>query len=148
MQVDLASIRPAAIEDVPALWDCDALAQPGPDRKRHIERAVQRQQCLVAEVEGQVAGFTVLHHEFFDNAFISLVVVRPGFRRRGVGSQLIRAAELACRTAKLFSSTNASNLAAQHLLRKAGFSRSGVVDNLDTRDPEYIYFKEVASRER
>jgi ribosomal protein S18 acetylase RimI-like enzyme len=127
---------------------CDAFAQSHPERKSFIERAVQRQQCLVAESDGQVAGFAVLHHEFFEQPFISLVVVAVEFRRRGIALQLLRAVESACGSSKLFSSTNASNLPAQELLRKAGFSRSGVVENLDPGDAEYIYFKEARANER
>lgn len=142
--MDAVLVRPAEAQDVPALWRCDGYAESHPERKSQIERAVRRQQCFVAEAAGQVAGFAVLHYEFFAQGFISLIVVAAASRRRGVALQLVRAAERACRTEKLFSSTNASNVAAQALLRTAGFSRSGEVDNLDLGDPEYIYFKEVA----
>jgi len=140
-------VRPAAVGDVPALWRCDTLAELRADRKSQIERAVQRQECFVAEAEGEVAGFSILHHEFFGRGFISLVIVAGEFRRRGIALSLLGAAENACRTSKLFTSTNASNVPAQALLRKSGFSRSGVVDNLDPGDPEYIYFKEVRRHE-
>lgn len=136
-------VRLAAAEDVQTLCRCDTLSELHAYRKSQIERAVQRQECFVAEVEGVVAGFSVLHHEFFGRGFISLVVVASEFRRRGIALRLLAAAEVACRTSTLFTSTNASNGPAHALLRKAGFARSGVVDNLDPGDPEYIYFKEA-----
>ena len=134
-------VRPAATGDVPALWRCDTQAALHVERRSQIEHAVLRQECFLAEVEGDVAGFSVLHHEFFGRGFISLVVVAGEFRRHGIALRLLGAAESACRTSKHFTSTNESNAPAQALLRKAGFSRSGLVDNLDPGDPEYSYFK-------
>ena len=138
-----AHVRPATMADLAASWECDAYAHSSAQRKSYIERAIRQQQCLLAEVANQVAGFAVLNHEFFEQGFISLVVVSSRFRRRGIGLLLLRNAEAVCRTSKVFSSTNASNQLAQALFNRAGFSRSGVVENLDPADPEYIYFKEV-----
>lgn len=59
--------------------------------------------------------------------------------RRGVGLRLLAAAMAACRTAKLFTSTNQSNLAAQRLFAGAGFVRSGHIEHLDEGDPELLY---------
>jgi len=141
-------VRPADAADLSALRHCDEYAHRSPERSASIERAIRKGQCLVAAVDSRLAGFVVLTHEFFEQGFVSLVVVAREFRRRGVGSVLVRAAEAECRTEKLFSSTNASNLAAQALLEKAGFVRSGVVENLDVADPEFIYFKVRQEHER
>lgn len=147
VDMNAAHVRSAVARDLPALLQCDALAGSDPRRKSLIQRAVQAKLCFVAEVDSQVVGFAVLHHEFFEQAFIALVIVRSEFRRRGIGVQLVRSAERSSGCSKLFSSTNASNLPAQALFRKSGFVRSGVVENLDPADPEYIYFKEVARHE-
>ncbi len=40
---------------------------------------------------------------------------------------------------KLFTSTNASNIAMQRLLVASGFIDSGIVHGLDDGDPELIY---------
>ncbi len=55
--------------------------------------------------------------------------------------RLLAAAEDACRTEKLFTSTNASNGAAQRLFASAGFVRSGQIEHLDEGDPELVYVK-------
>ncbi|WZB72100.1 hypothetical protein WJ968_11125 [Achromobacter xylosoxidans] len=49
----------------------------------------------------------------------------------------------ACDTAKLFTSTNQSNVAARRLMAKAGFVPSGMIENLDEGDPELVYVKFV-----
>ena len=74
---------------------------------------------------------------------MSLVVVAPGQQRQGVARRLLDAAEQACRTPRLFISTNQSNLAARGLIAKAGFQPSGVIENLDGQDPELIFCKRV-----
>jgi hypothetical protein len=53
--------------------------------------------------------------------------------------------ESECRTEKLFTSTNLSNLPMQSLLAKRGYKLSGVIDNLDPGDPELVYFKFVGN---
>ncbi|WP_332862543.1 GNAT family N-acetyltransferase [Janthinobacterium svalbardensis] len=80
-----------------------------------------------------------MENRFFGHGFVSLVVVAPGQQRRGVGLRLLAAAEAACQTEKLFTSTNASNGAAQRLFASAGFVRSGRIDHLDEGDPELVY---------
>jgi hypothetical protein len=48
-----------------------------------------------------------------------------------------------CRTAKLFTSTNLSNVPMQMLLRKLAYKLSGVIHGLDENDPELIYCKAI-----
>jgi len=83
----------------------------------------------------------VLTHDFFNHGFIALVVVSPLYQRQGVALRLLSAAEAACKTPKLFASTNASNGASHALLTKAGFIPSGQIENLDDNDPERVYVK-------
>ena len=55
----------------------------------------------------------------------------------------MRHMESLCRTPKLFTSTNLSNLRMQSLLAKLDYELSGVIHNLDEGDPEIVYFKRV-----
>ncbi|NBF05980.1 GNAT family N-acetyltransferase [Pseudomonas sp. Fl5BN2] len=136
-------IRAARPEDVPAMLGFDAYASAHPGRGLAIHRAVEQGQCWVEVESASVLGYLLLSHDFFDQGFVSLVVVAPDQQRRGVALRLLEAAQQACRTAKLFISTNRSNQAARALIAKAGFLPSGVVENLDQNDPELIYFKPV-----
>jgi RimJ/RimL family protein N-acetyltransferase len=139
----VTSTRQATPEDVHAMLACDAYAKANASRASFLSAAVEKRQCVVAVEAGDVIGYVVLTHDFFENGFVYLVVVSPAHQRKGVGLRLLAAAEAACRTPKLFTSTNSSNLASQTLIEKAGFVRSGVIDNLDEGDPERVYFKRV-----
>ena len=60
-----------------------------------------------------------------------------------IGSALVRHVEGLCRSDRLFTSTNESNLAMRALLEKLRYTRSGVVDDLDPGDPELIFSKQL-----
>jgi ribosomal protein S18 acetylase RimI-like enzyme len=68
-------------------------------------------------------------------------MISPSFRGNGVGRALLRHFVGECRTDKLWTSTNQSNIPMQALLSAEGFQRSGIIENLEEGDPELIYFK-------
>ena len=134
-------IRPAARDDLEEMVAADGAAPADPGRAEFLRRAISDEHALVAVVKDELAGYAVLDHSFYGNAFLSLLVVRAQSRRRGHGTALLRAAEARARTPKIFTSTNASNLPMQALLEAAGYERSGVIENLDPGDPEIVYVK-------
>lgn len=138
------TIRAAKPLDMDALLVCDAYAQAHEGRRAALRRWVDAETVLVAERDGNVVGFIVLEHGFFGHGFAPLVCVRADARRAGVATELLAAAESKCRTPKLFTSTNASNRAAQALFARVGFQRSGTIENLDAEDPEWVYCKALA----
>lgn len=77
-------------------------------------------------------------------AFVPLICVQPEQRRRGVALRLLASAEASCRTPKPFTSTNACNMSALRLFDRAGFVRSGTIENLDVDDPELVHYKRLA----
>jgi ribosomal protein S18 acetylase RimI-like enzyme len=113
-------------------------------RRRQIAEAFGRGEVAVARVDGVVRGYVIADASFFEQGFVKLVVVHPEFRRRGLATALMRAAELDCETEKLFTSTNQSNVAMQRLCERIGFVKSGYVENLDEDDPEIFYMKRLA----
>ena len=137
-------VRPGAPGDLDALLECDAFARENEARREALAAWLEKGAVLVGADGGRVAGFLVLEHSLFGHGFVSLVCVRPEARRQGLALRLFAAAEARCRTAKLFTSANASNSAAHALFARAGFVRSGTIENLDPGDPEYVYFKAVA----
>jgi ribosomal protein S18 acetylase RimI-like enzyme len=72
-----------------------------------------------------------------------MLYIDSDYRRCGAGAALLRHMESLCKTAKLFTSTNLSNLPMQSLLTKLGYVLSGVIHNLDEGDPEIVYFKQM-----
>lgn len=135
------AIRQAASDDVDVLCQFDHIARFDERRRAFIGRAVADGHCLVAEVGGRVVGYVVLEYSFYEQGFVSLLYVHPDHRRQGVGMALMQSVESACRTFRLFTSTNLSNLPMQSLLNKRGYILSGVIHHLDEDDPELVYVK-------
>jgi N-acetylglutamate synthase-like GNAT family acetyltransferase len=79
-------------------------------RTEFIRRAVDSSDAHLLEEEGKVIAVGVLEYTFFEHGFISLVFVDPEERRTGVGEMLFRYLISICRTPKVFSSTNRSNV--------------------------------------
>ena len=115
-------------------------------RDDFLANAVSAGQCLVARIKDIVVGFGIADRSFYGQGFISLLMVHPEHRRRGVATTLIHHIESLCTTEKLFISTNESNITAQHVFEACGFVKSGYIENLDEGDPEIIYFKRLADR--
>lgn len=133
-------IRPATADDHEVLCAIDTVADGSPERREQIRGWLQSARCCVAEVDGRIAGYGVLTSHFFGHPFIDMVMVGEAFRRQGVGAEIVRYLRSIVPGAKLFSSTNASNMPMQRLFYSLGFERSGQVDNLDEGDPEIIFF--------
>lgn len=137
------SFRWASEADLSLLYACDSYSQNHESRRLQLRRMAQQKSCLLALAGGGPLGFAVLEYNFFGNGFVSLICVASEHQGKGVGLSLLLEVQRKCLTGKLFTSTNASNEPAQRLFTRAGFVRSGMIENLDEGDPEVIYFKMV-----
>jgi ribosomal protein S18 acetylase RimI-like enzyme len=136
-------VKKATEKNLESIWTLDCMVLGNSSRKDFLTNAVRADQCWIAQIGGTVAGFGVFEQSFYGHGFISLLIVHPNHRRRGVATALIRHIESICPTEKLFTSTNESNLTAQRVFEALGFVRSGCIENLDEGDPEIIYFKHL-----
>ena len=143
MDEDTISIRTAAGHDIEALCSFDLIARQESERRDFIRREVLSGNCFVAVAGGTVIGYGVLNYTFYYQGCIDMLYVHSEHRRRGAGAALLRHMESLCRTPKLFTSTNLSNLRMQWLLAKLEYELSGVIHNLDEGDPEIVYFKRL-----
>lgn len=139
----MISIRPAIEQDIEALCSLDLIAQRDNERREYIRRAVISGECFVALGDEKVIGYGVLSYTFFHLGCIDMLYIDVNFRRAGAGFSLLQHLESLCKTPKLFTSTNLSNLPMQSLLAKRGYILSGVIHNLDEGDPEIVYFKQL-----
>ncbi|NJL54918.1 MAG: GNAT family N-acetyltransferase [Spirulinaceae cyanobacterium RM2_2_10] len=136
-------LRIAQITDADAIIAFDHIAASEPARVQFIHDQIESSACYVALIDAKVVAYAVLNYKFYDNGWIEMLYVHPQFRRQGIGSALIRHLNNACRTPKLFTSTNQSNFPMQQLLATLEFDRSGIIENLDEGDPELVYFKRL-----
>jgi ribosomal protein S18 acetylase RimI-like enzyme len=139
-------VRKAAATDLEAVLRLDDLAVAGSRREAFLRNAIDAGECWVAVHDGVVIGFVVLDRSFYDQFFVSLLIVDPKWRRRGVATRLMRHAEAICPAEKLFTSTNESNVPMQRLCEKLGYARSGWIENLDERDPEIVFFNRLEGK--
>jgi ribosomal protein S18 acetylase RimI-like enzyme len=136
-------VEKATEKGLELIWALDRMVLGNSSRKDSLTNAVRAGRCLMAQVGDTIVGFGVLEQSFYGHGFISLLIVHPNHRRRGVATALIRHIESICPTKKLFTSTNESNSIAQRVFEALGFVRSGYIENLDEGDPEIIYFKRL-----
>jgi ribosomal protein S18 acetylase RimI-like enzyme len=141
-------IRLAGASDAEAVCAIDPRVLDTADRRRFIERAMAAKDCYVAVEGAAVVGYAVFDRSFFEQPFVSLLLVDVSRRRRGIGADLMRHIESICVGEKLFTSTNESNAPMQGLCERLGYVRSGRIENLDEGDPEIVYFKRLRAEKR
>lgn len=127
-EVDLAQVQAIQARRVSPFPTPDALV-----------RWAASQDLLVAIDRNAVIGWTVLEHSFFEEGFIPTLWVAETHRRRGIATALIGNARGACRTDRIWTSTNLSNHPMQCLLKKLEWKLSGVLHYLDPDDPELVF---------
>jgi ribosomal protein S18 acetylase RimI-like enzyme len=133
-------MRPAEASDWKALAELDSVSAAGSAaRSASIRRWCEEGSVTVAHSSLGPVGYGVLEYSFFEQGFITMLVIAPNARRRGVGARLLQALETICVTAKLFTSTNVSNHPMQQLLQRSGWRPVGLLHGLDEDDPELFY---------
>jgi ribosomal protein S18 acetylase RimI-like enzyme len=134
------SVRAGRAVDARALVLLDSVARSdGGDRRGSIERWCRAGSVLVADTPAGLVGYCVVEYTFFEQGFVTMIMVAESARGHGVGERLLRAAAASCQTAKLFTSTNLSNHPMQRLLQRVGWRSVGMVHGLDDGDPEVFY---------
>ncbi|MER5891907.1 GNAT family N-acetyltransferase [Streptomyces sp. NPDC001876] len=134
------AVRHAREWDADALLQIDSVAMDGDDeRHMSIRRWCRRGLVAMAEDASGALGYCVVEYTFFEQGFVTMLMVAPAARGRGVGARLLAHAAASRTTPKLFTSTNVSNQPMQRLLQRAGWSPVGLLHGLDEGDPELFY---------
>lgn len=132
-------VRPAGPNDIATLLALDPIAAQSVDRARSIAQWVGAGWASCAELDGELAGYAVVHPHFFGRNFLEMLMVSPAFRRRGVGRALLAHALDQQSSAPLWTSTNQSNTPMRDLLVQFGFAQMGLIEGLDEDDPELVF---------
>jgi len=119
----------------------------GPDRAGPFVKAhMERHHLIVAEAAAEVVGFLAYRTDWFQCTFVSLVVVREDFRRRGIAREFFRTLETVSPTPRLFSSTDETNAVAIRMHTAVGFMPSGHIDNLPQGTRELLFYRRIPPR--
>ncbi|WP_327709503.1 GNAT family N-acetyltransferase [Streptomyces sp. NBC_00464] len=133
-------MRRASEADADALARIDSVAAEGDEaRRRNIRDWCRQGLAAVVEDASGPLGYVVVEYTFFEQGFVTMLMVAPAARGRGVGERLLADAAASCSAPKLFTSTNVSNQPMQRLLQRAGWSPAGLLHGLDEGDPELFY---------
>lgn len=141
------SLKKATIKDKALVVDLDYSL----DKVEHIElkreekitKAILGEECFIILVDNKAVGFVIFDYRFFDQGWIELIIIDEEHRGKGIGGQTLDLICKQCKTNKVFTSTNNSNIQMQKALTKVGFSFAGKLNGLDDGDPELFYYKEI-----
>jgi len=116
------------------------------NREEKITKAISNDECFLILVENQEVGFVIFDYRFFDQGWIELIIINEKYRGKGIGGKTFDLICEQCKSDKVFTSTNSSNIQMQRSLSKADFAFAGEINGLDDGDPERFYFKWVKKK--
>lgn len=134
-----AHVRQATLADWEQIISVDESTIGSSTRSEKIRLGIENCLVYVCAIGTEIAAFALLNYHFFDRPFLELLIVKPEYRRKGLGKMLLSALQRQVCGERLFTSTNASNEPMQRLLADCGFQRCGWIDQLDENDPEIVY---------
>jgi len=141
------SLRKAIINDKVIAVELDYKL----DKKEHIElkreqkiiKAILDEECFIILVDDKKIGFVIFDYRFFDKGWIELIIIDEEHKGKGIGGKVFDLICEHCKSDKIFTSTNSSNIQMQKALTKADFTFAGELNGLDEGDPERFYFKKL-----
>jgi GNAT superfamily N-acetyltransferase len=111
-----------------------------------IKSHLERHHLVVAASDESIVGFLAYRIDWFQCTFVSLVVVREDFRRRGIAREMFKAVEAMSPTPRLFSSTEETNAVSIRMHAALGFAPSGHIDNLPQGSRELVFYRRIPPR--
>lgn len=134
-------IRAANKADYDTCAELDKTVMGTDRRKEFLRRRIEHKRMYVAVIEGRVVGFITFESNFVGCLYISLLLVHPAFRRRGIARKLVERVASHSRDRRLFSSTEEGNEISIKMHEALGFRPSGYIENLPQPQREIIYYK-------
>jgi len=148
-QIDMEniSLKEATIKDKEVVinfeYSLDKVEHVELKREEKITKAILDKECFIILSNKRAVGFVLFDYRFFDQGWIELIIIEKEYRGKGIGGKVFNLICKQCKTNKVFTSTNRSNIQMQKALSKVGFSIAGELNGLDDGDPEVFYFKKT-----
>ena len=100
---------------------------------------------LVAEVSGQVVGYTTFSNPgFIGHPFVNFVAVKSDYRRRGIARALLHVVEEKIKSGRLFASTEEDNARIAALFQRERWTFAGSVQGVnDDGLAECFYYRDI-----
>jgi ribosomal protein S18 acetylase RimI-like enzyme len=129
--MEIRPIRPADEDAVVALWERCGLVRPWNDPRKDIQRklGVRPDLFLVGEAEGEIVASVMAGYDGH-RGWLNYLGVDPSHRRRGLGRQMVEAAErllVASGCPKINLLIRTSNGSVIEFYRRIGYSNDEVV---------------------
>ena len=125
-----ANFRKMTLADIPAIAALEAETFSDAWTSQSIYETFCQKQAfiIVAEVNGQVAGYSIVYY-VMDEGEIARIAVGNQFRRRGIGCGLLNYTGECCKekqVERLLLDVRESNETARAFYRKYGFAEDGI----------------------
>ena len=124
--------------------DLDFVGRDGFIPPEVVARKIAEKEVIVAEVDGQPAGYLRLEYLWSLVPYVALIWVRPALRRQGVGRALLAFAGEFLRQEGhdvLYSSSQADEPAPQAWHRHVGFEECGLIAGLNEGGVGEVFFR-------
>ena len=142
----MIEVRLPRLADAPACAELAALVIGGDRAGPFITSHFEHHQLMVAEDDGRIVGFLAYRTDWFQCTFVSLVVVRQDFRRKGIAREFFKSVEAVSSSPRVFSSTEETNAVSIQMHTALGFAPSGYIDNLPQGTRELLFYKRIPPR--
>jgi GNAT superfamily N-acetyltransferase len=142
----MIEVRLPRVADAAGCAELAALAIGEERAGAFIRSHMERHHLVVAEVDGEIVGFLAYRTDWFQCTFVTLVVVREDYRRKGIAREFFKSVEVISPTPRLFSSTEETNGPSIRMHTALGFTPSGHIDNLPQGTRELLFYRRIPPR--
>lgn len=128
----------------------ECLALDGSDRADIISNKIETHEIIVAQRGGELIGYLRIEYLWARLPFISLITLKPEYRKKGIGSLLLKYLTEFLEINgfdTLLSSAQVNEEAGQQWYRSKGFVECGILNGVNEGGIGEVFFKLDLQRE-
>jgi L-amino acid N-acyltransferase YncA len=128
----------------------ECLAMDGSDRADIISNKIEMHEIIVAERAGELIGYLRIEYLWARLPFISLITLKPEYRKKGIGSLMLRYLTEFLEINGfdvLLSSSQVNEAEPQQWHRSKGFVECGMLAGMNENGIGEVFFKLNLSKE-